>query len=101
GSHASRVTGEGGMSLEGNSSKTHSSSAQPGDGEPGQTSKNVPGKGSSGRSSDGLVVVTVVAEDGTEVAHDVDDEEHHTLSTPHGEVAAAGVALNRVKLGGL
>ena len=101
GIHAVWVGGEDGVALEREGSKTHGSGSQPRDGEPGQTTGNVARKGMDWVGGNGLVVVTVIAEDGTEVADNVDNEEDSTLLGLHGEVASASIVLNRMPLGGL
>lgn len=49
--------------------------------------------------SNSLVVVSVVAEDGSEVTNNVDDEEDGTFLGPHGQVASFSVTLDWVLRG--
>lgn len=49
--------------------------------------------------SNSLVVVSVIAEHGSEVANDVDDEEDGTLFGSHSEVASLGITIDWMALG--
>ena len=48
------------------------------------------------RCSNGLVVVSVVHENGAEVPYDIDHEEDSTLPRLHGQVATPSIASNRM-----
>lgn len=50
---------------------------------------------------DGLVVVTIVHEDGAKVAYNVDDEECDAILRLHGEVGTSCIAVDGVRGGRL
>jgi len=99
--HPVRISREDWVSLQSEGRETHGGSRKPWDSEPAQTSHDITRKSINWASSDGLVVITVVAEHSSEISDNVDDEEDSTLLGSHGEVAALSVAGDWMSLSGL